>query len=316
MRLVSFIKEKTAKALSQDEMLAMQGELGILLDSGRVLAARALNEKLLTIDDYIELWDREEVSLLEEALIGELSWDLEKFTFDREEVRLLAPIPAFRQDILCLGLNYKAHVEESREVKGIGAGKDAKKLYPDKPIYFAKRAAVVLGPGMAIPRHSGLTDRIDYETELAVVIGREGWDVPKDQVFDYVLGYTIINDISARDLQAKRGQWYLGKSLRGFTAMGPVLVTDNLGQEALSIRTYLNGNLKQDAKTDQLIFDIPTILSEISRTFGLQKGTIIATGTPAGVLMGEENPKWLSSGDKVTCVIEGIGTLENTIASN
>ena len=158
-------------------------------------------------------------------------------------------------------------------------------------------------------------DSLDYETELAVVLGRDAKNVAEADAFDYVFGYTIVNDVSARNLQTGHKQWYFGKGLDGFTPMGPCLVTrDEFAQPpALAIRTYVNGELRQDAVTDQLLFSIPHILHELSQGMTLQAGTIIATGTPAGVGMGFDPPKFLKAGDVVRCEIEGIGTLENPV---
>ena len=151
--------------------------------------------------------------------------------------------------------------------------------------------------------------------ELAVVLGRDAKNVAEADAFDYVFGYTIVNDVSARNLQTGHKQWYFGKGLDGFTPMGPCLVTrDEFPQPpALAIRTYVNGELRQDAVTDQLLFSIPHILHELSQGMTLQAGTIIATGTPAGVGMGFDPPKFLQSGDVVRCEIQGIGILENPV---
>lgn len=313
MRFVSFIQEQEAKKMTQDEVLKQEGKLGIELEGSKVIPAESLNKKLVTFDDLVELWVtdvskelKDQVDSLSEEQINELSLDL-------NDLRLLSPIPHPRQDVLCLGLNYKAHAEESMKAKGLIKDGDGKSPYPEKPIYFAKRADVILGPGMEIPSHSNYTSKLDYEVELAVIIGKDAFDLSEDEVMDTVLGYTVFNDISARDLQTERGQWYLGKSLRGHSAMGPAVVSGDEVDGPLQVQTYLNGELMQDAKTDDLIFDIPTILTEVSKTFGLKKGTIIVTGTPAGVIMGLDNPVWLKPGDKVECVIEKIGTLVNIV---
>ena len=163
--------------------------------------------------------------------------------------------------------------------------------------------------------HFDLVDSLDYETELAVILGRDAKNVTEAEAFDYVFGYTIVNDVSARNLQTGHKQWYFGKGLDGFTPMGPCIVTKEAFPQppAQAIRTWVNGQLRQEAVTDQLIFSIPHILRELSQGMTLQAGTIIATGTPAGVGMGFDPPRFLRAGDVVRCEIEGIGVLENTV---
>ena len=165
------------------------------------------------------------------------------------------------------------------------------------------------------PGHFDLVDSLDYEVELAVVLGKDAKNVTQETAMDCVFGYTILNDVSARNLQTGHKQWYFGKSLDGFAPMGPCIVTreEFAWPPAQAIRAWVNGELRQEAVTDQLIFSIPHILQELSRGMTLQAGTIIATGTPAGVGMGFDPPKFLKAGDVVRCEIEGIGTLENPV---
>ncbi|MCI8415764.1 MAG: fumarylacetoacetate hydrolase family protein [Ruminiclostridium sp.] len=225
-------------------------------------------------------------------------------------VEVLAPIPQPRQDIICLGMNYQAHKSEAEDFDA-----EAFTRQKGKAVYFSKRASHCPGPGASIPGHFDLVDSLDYETELAVVLGRDAKNVAEADAFDYVFGYTIVNDISARNLQTGHKQWTFGKGLDGFAPMGPCLVTkDAFAQPpALPIRTWVNGEARQDAVTDQLIFSIPHIIHELSQGMTLLAGTIIATGTPAGVGMGFTPPKFLKAGDTVRCEIEGIGVLEHTI---
>ena len=226
------------------------------------------------------------------------------------EAELLAPIPRPRQDVVCLGMNYRAHEEESARYNA-----DAFTKETPAAVYFSKRVSEAGRPGGVIPRHAGLTDRLDYEAELAVVLGRAARDVKAADAAEYIFGYTVLNDVSARDLQTGHKQWYFGKSLDGFTPMGPVLVTaDEIAwPPALEITCRVNGELRQRSNTSLLITPIGQILEELTAGMTLLPGTIIATGTPAGVGMGFDPPRFLQSGDTVECAIEGIGVLRSTV---
>ena len=226
------------------------------------------------------------------------------------EAELLAPIPRPRQDVVCLGMNYRAHEEESARYNA-----DAFTKETPAAVYFSKRVSEAGKPDGVIPRHAGLTDRLDYEAELAVVLGRTARDVKAADAADCIFGYTVLNDVSARDLQTGHKQWYFGKSLDGATPMGPVLVTaDEIAYPpALEITCRVNGELRQQSNTSLLITSIGQILEELTAGMTLLPGTIIATGTPAGVGMGFDPPKFLQSGDVVECAIEGIGTLRSTV---
>ena len=225
-------------------------------------------------------------------------------------VKLCAPIPFPKQDIICLGINYMAHAEESARYKKEAFG-------GDRPfaVYFSKRVDEAVGDGGFIDGHFDIVDSLDYEAELAVVIGKDAKNISEEDAFDYVLGYTIINDISARNLQTQHKQWYFGKSLDGFTPMGPWIVTadefDN--PPVLKISSKVNGELRQNSSTDLLIFGIAHVISELSRGMTLKAGTIISMGTPAGVGMGFVPPKFLKSGDVVECEIENIGCIKNIV---
>ena len=226
------------------------------------------------------------------------------------DVELLAPIPRPRQDVLCLGMNYLAHAEEAARYSA-----DAFRKERPVAVYFSKRVSEAGKPDGVIPRHAGLTDRLDYEAELAVVLGRTARDVKAADAADCIFGYTVLNDVSARDLQTGHKQWYFGKSLDGATPMGPVLVTaDEIAYPpALEITCRVNGELRQQSNTSLLITSIGQILEELTAGMTLLPGTIIATGTPAGVGMGFDPPKFLQSGDVVECAIEGIGILRSTV---
>lgn len=227
-----------------------------------------------------------------------------------EQVQLKAPIPRPKQDVICLGINYMAHAEESARYKEEAFGGER-----PKAIYFSKRVNEAVADGEPIQGHFDIVESLDYEVELAVVIGKDAKNVAEKDVFDYVFGYTILNDVSARNLQTSHKQWYFGKSLDGFTPIGPCIVTkeDFTNPPALAIKSYINGELRQNSTTDLLIFGIAHVVSELSQGMTLQAGTIIAMGTPAGVGMGFVPPNFLKAGDEVKCEIEGIGTLTNVV---
>jgi 2-keto-4-pentenoate hydratase/2-oxohepta-3-ene-1,7-dioic acid hydratase in catechol pathway len=231
-----------------------------------------------------------------------------KKTHCLQEIKLLAPIPYPEHDVICLGLNYRDHAAEAEK-----AGKYGRQR--GEAVYFSKRVDRAVAPGERIQSHFDICDTLDYEAELAVVIGRDAKDVRAIDAGEYILGYTILNDVSARNLQTKHGQWYFGKSLDGFTPMGPWIVTaDELpGAPDLGIRCFVNGEKRQESRTGNMIFDIPYIIEELSRGMTLQAGTIISTGTPSGVAMGMESCGYLRSGDVVRCEIDGIGVLENAV---
>ena len=224
-------------------------------------------------------------------------------------VTLLAPIPRPRQDIICLGMNYRDHLTEAANYDSAFA--------KERPVtvYFSKRVSQAVAPEGFIERHADLTNRLDYENELAVIIGKSAKNVKAADAADYIFGYTIVNDVSAREVQTSHKQFYFGKGLDGFTPMGPCITTaDEIAfPPALRISSRVNGEPRQDSTTDLLITSIAGIIEELSSGMTLLPGTIIATGTPAGVGMGFDPPKFLKSGDVVECSIEGIGTLRNTV---
>lgn len=221
-----------------------------------------------------------------------------------------APIPVPKQDIICLGINYAAHAEESARYK-----KETFERNRDYAVYFSKRVNEAVADGAPILSHSDLLERLDYEAELAVVIGKDAEKVSAENAFDYVFGYTILNDISAREIQSRHKQWYFGKSLDGFCPMGPWIVTKDefRNPPLLDIKSYVNGELRQNSTTGLLIFSISHVIEELSHGMKLKAGTIISMGTPAGVGMGFEPPKFMKPGDVVTCEIEGIGRLTNPV---
>jgi 2-keto-4-pentenoate hydratase/2-oxohepta-3-ene-1,7-dioic acid hydratase in catechol pathway len=227
------------------------------------------------------------------------------FTYTLEEVQLLAPIPRPSKNVFCIGKNYRDHAIE------MGSEADI----PENIMVFSKAPTAVIGHGEGIPSHTKVTDQLDYEGELAVVIGKTGTGITKEEAMDYVFGYTIINDITARDLQQKHKQFLLGKSLDGTCPMGPWIVhhSDIPNPESLMIETKVNGEVRQKGNTSDFIFDIRTTIAELSKGMTLEAGDIIATGTPAGVGKGMKPPVFLKAGDTIEITIEGIGTLRNEI---
>lgn len=228
-----------------------------------------------------------------------------------EEVKILAPIPHPLGGVICLGLNYMEHAEESARYK-----KEEFDGKRQNAVYFSKRVDRAVAPGEGIPSHSDIVSQLDYEVELAVIIGKEASHVAPEDVKKHVFGYTIINDVSARDIQHRHNQWFLGKSLDGFLPMGPCIVTvDSLPYPPkLQVQSIVNGELRQNSNTEQFIFDIDYVVSELSQGMVLRVGTVISMGTPSGVGMGFNPPKFLNIGDEVECRIEGIGSLKNTVA--
>lgn len=228
------------------------------------------------------------------------------------DIKLESPIPEPRQDVICLGLNYRDHVEEATRADAVFD------VQRGDAVYFSKRLQRAVAPGDNIDGHFDICDSLDYEVELGVVIGRDAKNVKAADAGEYIFGYTIINDVSARNLQTRHKQWYFGKSLDDFTPMGPcILSADTVGaMPELGIRCYVNGEKRQDSNTRMMIFDIPYIIEELSAGMTLKAGTVIATGTPSGVALGMDPSvqKYLEPGDIVRCEIDGIGVLENTIA--
>lgn len=231
-------------------------------------------------------------------------------TLNLDDTTLLAPIPNPKQDMICLGINYLAHAEESARYKKEAFGGDR-----PYPVYFSKRIGEATAPNGNIPRYENIVDSLDYEAELAVIIKKDAKNVARENAYDYVFGYTIINDVSARNLQTQHKQWYFGKSLDGFTPMGPCIVTKDefVNPPALNIRSKVNGEIRQDSNTNLMIHSIDYVINELSQGMTLKSGTIIATGTPEGVGMGFQPPKFLNSGDVVECEIEGIGCIRNVV---
>ena len=228
------------------------------------------------------------------------------------QVMLEAPIPRPRRNIFCVGKNYHEHAHEFAK-SGFDSSAQAGAV-PKHPIIFSKVPESVIGMSDAVLIDTGISSAIDYEAELAVIIGKGGRGIAEADAFDHVWGYTIINDVTARDLQGKYSQWLIGKSQDTFCPMGPWAVSkDEVDIETAGIRCFVNDDLRQNSATSLLIFDIPTIIATLSEGITLKPGDIIATGTPAGVGIGFTPPKYLKAGDVVRVEIDGIGTLQNRI---
>jgi 2-keto-4-pentenoate hydratase/2-oxohepta-3-ene-1,7-dioic acid hydratase in catechol pathway len=226
-----------------------------------------------------------------------------------EVLTLRAPLPRPLRSLFCVGRNYRAHASELAGT----VFRDAMSQSDPWPIVFGKLGECVIGPRDVVRLPSAATsEQIDYESELAVVIGRGGRDIPRSRAMDHVFGYTVVNDVTARDVQMRHQQWELGKSFDGFCPMGPWIVTaDELDGRDTRVRGWVNGALRQDGQTRDMIFDIPTLIETCSRGITLYPGDVIATGTPAGVGMGQTPPQWLKSGDVVRIEIDGVGVIEN-----
>lgn len=225
------------------------------------------------------------------------------------EARLLAPVPSPRRNIMCLGRNYAEHARESFEARG------EKVEIPGQPVIFTKATTSVNGPYDDIMIDDSISPEMDYEVELAFVIGRSGKNISQAAALDHVFGYTVLNDVTARDLQHQHKQFFKGKSLDGCCPFGPWIVTpDELDAvDNLRVTCHVNGELRQDGNTREMIFDIPEIIHQLSRGMTLLPGDIIATGTPSGVGFARKPPLFLRDGDIVECQVEGVGTIRNRI---
>ena len=288
MKFVTYIKDNASAVgiLNADES-------GIIPAKSIGLAAESMNELIVELNGKLPV-------IPEGAECIPMS-----------EVTLDAALPDPKQDVICLGLNYRDHAAEATKADKFF---DVQK---GDAVYFAKRVDRAVAPGQDIDGHFDICDSLDYEVELAVIIGKDAKNVKAAEAENYIFGYTILNDVSARNLQTRHKQWYFGKSLDGFTPIGPCIVSvDEFGvYPEKGIRCYLNGEKRQDSNTGMMIFDIPYVIEELSAGMTLKAGTVIATGTPSGVILGmdKENQVYLKSGDVIRCEIDGIGVLENKV---
>jgi len=287
MKFVSFIKN--------DRRMS-----GIFNNKGKIVPFSSLEgfQNIKDVVDFIKLYGVELpenlANLADEAMDG----------YDLKEVKLLAPIPELQRNVICIGKNYMEHILEGKS-QGI----------PEFPIYFSKFANPASAHGDTILLDNEATKEMDYEAELAIVIGKTCKKVSKEEAFDYIFGYTILNDLSARDIQRRHVQWFKGKNLDGYCPIGPVISHNKSIEDPmkLKISSRVNGELRQNSNTANMIFNIPFLIEDLSKTMTLYPGDIISTGTPEGVGLGFKPPKYLKKDDVVECEIEGIGILMNKI---
>lgn len=278
--------------------------LGLLTADGSALLPLGplLGRELNTMEQLIVTLRDEELPRLRDAASNHPG------ALPLDSVRLLAPIDRPLHDILCVGVNYKDHREETKTDLPVNGA-------PQHAVYFGKRAIRLLGSGDAIESRLDLDEQLDYEVELAVIIGKMGRDIPKDQAERYIFGYSVFNDYSSRTLQKQHAQWFRGKSLDTYAAMGPCILHKSalpfpVEQDVIS---RVNGQVRQHSNTRLFLTDLPTIIYELSAGMTLEPGDIIATGTPGGVGMGFDPPRFLRKGDRVECEIPPIGVLCNRV---
>lgn len=218
--------------------------------------------------------------------------------------RLLAPIPRPRKNIVCMGRNYVEHARETGSVP------------PEVPVFFTKPPTAVVGPEAPV-RHHAVAQQLDYEVELVAVIGRRGINISPERALDYVFGYTVMNDVTARDLQDRHGQWFKGKSLDTFAPLGPWIVHRSAipDPQRLRLSMRVNGEIRQQSTTANMIFTVAQLIAVLSAGMTLEPGDLLATGTPEGVAKGMTPPKWLRPGDVMEAEVEGIGVLRNRVAA-
>lgn len=231
------------------------------------------------------------------------------YIYPLEKIKLLAPIPNPKKNIMCVGRNYKEHVHESKQLSGTA------QPIPEKPIFFSKPLTTIISSNDYITYSTSVTKKVDYEGELAIIIGKGGKDIQPEKAMEHVFGYTLMNDVSARDLQFSHVQYFKGKSLDTFAPLGPWIVhhSEISDYRKLHLQTKVNGELRQSALLEELIFDIPTLISVLSAGMTLDPGDIIATGTPAGVGGGFDPQRFLKNGDVVEIINDEIGTLSNPV---
>jgi 2-keto-4-pentenoate hydratase/2-oxohepta-3-ene-1,7-dioic acid hydratase in catechol pathway len=276
--------------------------------NGRITIGLVKQNKVIDISSYAPNM----LSLIERGLneLDEQTVVISDDTPSIDDVHLLAPIPHPHRNIMCLGKNYVEHARESFEAWGEEVN------IPKFPVVFNKATTAVNGPYDDVPYDTAVSTKIDWEAELAIVIGKTGKNISHDDAMSYVFGYMVLNDLSARDLQKQGKQFFKGKSLDGHCPMGPWIITaDEFSYPSSNkIMARVNGITKQDSTIDKMIFDIPTTIEYLSRGMTLLAGDIIATGTPSGVGFARTPPEFLKPGDIVECEVEGLGTIRNQIA--
>lgn len=297
--------EKAVAAIKLDNNLWLDIAAAATL-AGGTHAALTKGTVQAVIDGGIEAT----TSLLDLKAQAESGGQFADASYASDAVHLLAPIPAPRKNVFCVGRNYAEHIAEGDRAQKQNVG------VTENPVYFTKPPTAVIGPDAEIPIFPHVSESIDYEVELVVVIGKPGRNIKKADAYDHIFGYTILNDISARDVQRRHGgQYFKGKALDGSCPLGPWIVTaDAIGRpDNLSIGLTVNGEVRQNGNTSQMIFDIPTLIESLSAGLTLEPGDLIATGTPSGVGYAMEPPQFLKHGDTVVCEVEKIGQLSNTM---
>ncbi len=284
-----------------------QRQLGAILPDGKQavpLTALGIDQEYTDMVDFITNVSEVELMLAERA------WhEAHEAALPLDRITLLAPITRPIHDIICVGINYRSHQEETKEMFDAASNKK-----DEQHIYFGKRACRITGHEEPIVRPD-FDEEMDYEAELAVIIGKPCRDIKPEEAEEYIFGYSVFNDVTARAVQRQHVQWLRGKSLDGYSVMGPSIVHKNQISfpPQLDISCHVNGEVRQQSNTRLLIADIPTIISELSQGMTLEPGDIIATGTPSGVGMGFNPPKYLKDGDEIVCTIEGVGVLRNVV---
>ncbi len=270
---------------------------------------RGLNPSSMV--ELIENW--EDLGPRVRALVADAekeAEDLAPILMDPEDVVFLAPVPRPSKNILCMGLNYKDHVEEGLKASDV----QTDRVELDQPIFFTKSPSTLIGHGAGIPRHN-CSEKYDYEAEIAVIIGRRGIGIPKERVYEHIFGYCCANDISARDIQRRHKQIFKGKTLDGSCPLGPYIVPREDYGDPMSktVKSWVNGEPRQDSTTANMIHDIPAMIASLSEGFTLEPGDIFLTGTPSGVGYAREVPSFLQPGDVVEVEVEGLGRLRNPV---
>jgi len=282
-------------------------QIGVLsLDEKKVLRISRIigHERYTDMNRFIEEVTDTDIEILSQVLVNERNLGVRL-----EEEMMRSPIIRPKHDIICVGVNYASHIKES----SMFLRDDLENR--EKPVYFSKRTTRIIGHDEDIRAFSEIDEELDYEVELAVIIGKRGKDIPREKAEEYIFGYSIFNDVSARKLQTEHLQWYKSKSLDTHSVLGPVIVHKSALNFPikLDIRSRVNEEVRQESNTELLMNDISAIISDFSRGITLEPGDIIATGTPAGVGKGFNPPRFMKVGDMVECEIEGIGTLRNRI---
>lgn len=308
MRLASFRCDRGDHVgifLNSSSLLDLNVAAGLASKSGLLRPSAPAPETMIELiaagPDFLKTW---------QSIIADSPDTVSDAVLQVTDVELLAPIPRPSKNVFCVGSNYRAHVTEASRAQ---AKKDEA---PKLPVFFTKPPTSVIGPGASVRRDPSVSEKMDYEVELGVVIGKAGRNIRMSDAIDHIFGFTIINDVTARDLQrAHGGQFLKGKGLDTTCPMGPSIVTiDELPNfEDLRISLRVNGELRQDGNTGNMIFPIARLLESLSEGLTLEPGDLLATGTPSGVGYAMDPPRFLENGDEITCEIEGIGELTNFV---